>query len=241
MKKIFFILAAAFALTACDPEQEDISNDGHITVEQLKEMCVVTTDKSANGKNGNVISCTTSAPVNALWTINGKKYTSNFAKRKMKVGDEPVTYPVSILALCADGTELTADFTVTCEVVTDELKRIDLYTGEPFTPGGWDAGPLGFGDTEGQHWPTLTDDVYNGLTTLIFDIVQASDDARVRVMNGWWSTTYMDNLVPKSGELMEITITEEIAKECAKGAGGKDLNLLVTSGSVTFGDVYYEE
>lgn len=243
MKKIFLLFATAFALTACDPVQEDVSNAGNITLEELRAKTVATTDKASDGKNGNVILCETLAPVNAQWTINGKKFNSNFAKRKMKVDVENggSEFPVSILAICADGTILKDTFSVKCETITDELIKKVLYDGEPFTPGGWDAGPLRFSDTEGKHFPTLTDDVYNGLTTIIFDIVEASADATIRVMNGWWSATYYDGIVPKTGELLEVPITEQIAKECAKGGEGRDLNLLVTSGSVTFGEVYYEE
>ena len=72
MKKIFFLLAAACALVACDPVQEDITNDGHITIDELVAKTTVTVDKAANGQNGNVITCSTSAPVNAKWDIGGK-------------------------------------------------------------------------------------------------------------------------------------------------------------------------
>ena len=41
----------------------------------------------------------------------------------------------------------------------------------------------------------------------------------------------------------EVQITEQIAKECARGNGGegRDLNLLITNGEATFTSVYYEE
>ena len=57
MKKIFLIFVAVFALAACDPTHEDISNGGHITVDELKAKSSVTADKAASGKNGNVIIC----------------------------------------------------------------------------------------------------------------------------------------------------------------------------------------
>ena len=57
MKKIFMLFAAVCALVACDPVQEDISNGGHITVDELLAKTSVTVDKAASGKNGNVISC----------------------------------------------------------------------------------------------------------------------------------------------------------------------------------------
>ena len=62
MKKIFLVFAAVCTLFACDPTHEDIKNDGHITVDELKAMSSVTVDKAASGKNGNVITCKTSAP-----------------------------------------------------------------------------------------------------------------------------------------------------------------------------------
>ena len=86
MKKILFLLVATVcALAACDPVHEDISNGGHITVDELKAKTTVTVDKASNGKNGNVITCSTLAPVNAKWDIGGKEFVGNFAKKKMKV------------------------------------------------------------------------------------------------------------------------------------------------------------
>jgi hypothetical protein len=104
--------------------------------------------------------------------------------------------------------------------------------------------------------PYLSDDVYWGKKTLIFDIIETTDGpfiwaepkgsgpvgCTVRVMNGWWSATYKDD-VPLSVGLWELPLTEEIAKDCAKGNGGaaKDLDLLMTRGSVKIRSVYYEE
>ena len=85
MKKILFLFAAAICtFTACDPVHEDISNGGHITVDDLKAKTSVTVDKDDNGKWGNVITCTTSAPVNAKWDIGGKEFVGNSAMKKMK-------------------------------------------------------------------------------------------------------------------------------------------------------------
>lgn len=246
MKKIFLLLSATCALVACDPVHEDISNAGSITEEQLKESCVVTTDKAADGRNGNVISCETSAPVTALWSINGKKFTSNSAKRKMKLAkdesdkDIPTDFKVYLTALCADGSERKAEFTVNCATVTDELVKVTLYDEKPITPGSWTGGMLRFSDTEGQFFPTLSDEVYEGLTTLVFDISNATPDCKMMVNNGWWSATYYDGLVVKDG-LFELPITEAIAADCAKGKGGKDLQVILTSGNCTINEVYYEE
>ena len=91
MKKIILLFAAVCMLFGCDSEQEDIKNGGHITVDELKAKSTVTVDKDANGRNGNVITCSTSAPVNAKWDIGGKELTGNYAWKKMKVGEHLVT------------------------------------------------------------------------------------------------------------------------------------------------------
>jgi hypothetical protein len=238
MKKIFLLFAAVCALVACDPVHEDISNAGHITVDELIAKTTVSVDKAASGQNGNVVTCSTSAPVNAKWTIAGKDFVGNYAWKKMKLGD----YTVVMTAVCADGTELTANFPISCQEITNPLEKYVLWEGE-FTVGGWDAAPLRFSDSEGQNFPTLTDDFYFGLKTLILDVKEASEGCTARVMNGWWSSTYADNIPLTSGMKWEVPITEQIAKECAKGNGGagKDLNLLITNGSATFTSVYYEE
>jgi hypothetical protein len=44
MKKIFLIFAAVCATVACDPTHEDISNGGHITVDELKAKTTVSVD-----------------------------------------------------------------------------------------------------------------------------------------------------------------------------------------------------
>ena len=238
MKKIFLLFAAVCALVACDPVSEDISNAGHITIDELKAKTTVTVDKAASGQNGNVISCTTSAPVNAKWNIGGKDFVGNFAKKKMKLGD----YTVTLTALCADGTELKVEYPVSCNEITDPLTKYTLWEGE-FTVGGWDSAPLRFSDSEGQNFPTLSDDIYFGLKTLILDVKHASDGCQARIINGCWSTVYAENIPLTSGMKWEVQITEQIAKECAKGNGGegRDLNLLITNGEATFTSVYYEE
>ena len=243
MKKIFLLFAAVCAFVACDPTSEDIGNGGHITNEELKAMSTVTVDKAASGKNGNVISCTTTAPVNAKWDIGGKEFVSNFAKKKMKLGN----YNVLLTAICADGTEVTAQFPVSCEEITDPLQKFYIYGEDPqaqppFNPGAWNAAAMRFSDSEGQHFPYLSDDVYWGFKTLIMDVSNATSDCTMMVHNGWWSATYYDN-VPVVNGSNEIQLTEAIAKDCAKGNGGsgKDLQFLIKSGDCTVNSVYYEE
>ena len=240
MKKIFLMFVAVCALFACDPTHEKISNDGHITIDELKAKTTVTVDKAASGANGNVISCSTSAPVNAKWTIGGKDFIANYAKKKMKLG----THEVVLTALCADGTMLSTTYQVECQEITDPLQKFYIYGADseaepPFTPGAWDAAAMRFSSTEGAHLPTIPDDVYFGLKTLIFDISDASG-VDLKVMNGWWSNTYYDHVVWQDG-LNELQITETMAKECAKGGEGRDLDLMLYGGTMTLKSVYYEE
>ncbi len=241
MKKIFLLFVAVCALFACDPTHEKISNDGHITIDELKAKTTVTVDKAASGLNGNVISCQTLAPVNAKWTIGGKDFIANYAQKKMKVG----THDVVLTALCADGTVLSTTYQVECQEITDPLVKYYIYGADPekeppFQPGAWVAADMRFSSTEGAHLPTIPDDVYFGLKTLIVDVSDASADCNVMVHNGWWSNTYISDWPLVSG-LNELQITETIAKECAKGGDGKDLQLLLKSGSFTLNSVYYEE
>jgi hypothetical protein len=242
MKKIFLIFAAVCAFVACDPTQEDVGNAGHITLDELKAKSSVTVDKAASGLNGNVITCSTSAPVNAKWSIGGKDYIGNYAWKKMKLGE----FVVTLTALCADGTELRADYPVSCQEITNALEKFWIYGLEkdpehvPFQPGAWDAAAMRFSSTEGAHLPTIPDDVYFGLKTLIFDVSDVTADFDLKVMNGWWSNTYYDHVKWTDG-LNELQITETMANECAKGGEGRDLDLMLYSGTMTLNSVYYEE
>ena len=97
-----------------------------------------------------------------------------------------------------------------------------------------------FSSTEGMYFPTLSDEVYYGLKTLIIDVSNASSDCKGRVLNGWWSSTYEDDIPVTDGQ-WKVQITQQMANECAQGGEGKDLLLLLMSGSCTINSVYYEE
>ena len=245
MKKIFLLFVAVCAIAACDPTHEKISNGGSITLEELLAKTTVTTDKAPNGKNGNVIMCKTSAPVNAIWEIGGKKFTSTVAQKKMRKGE----HSVKLTALGADGTVLETEFSgIQCEESTDPLVRYYIYGEDPekeppFSvpiPGG-DWQDMRF-DGSGIHLPELSDDVYWGFKTLIFDISDASDDVKVHFMSGWWDQFSVDDQQWKTGQ-NEFTLTEEIAKICASGNGGQghQLNPWCQQGHFTLNSVYYEE
>ena len=241
MKKIFLVFAAVCAIFACNPVHEDISNAGHITIEDLKAKTRIVVDKNAKGDNGNVITCSTSAPVNAKWNIGGKEFIGN-ANGQYK----DTKYYIILTALCPDGTEIVTKDSIVCQDITNELQKFYIYGDPakpeevPFKPGAWDAAAMRFSSTEGAHLPTISDDVYFGLKTLIFDVSDVTPDFDLKVMNGWWSNTYYDHVKWQSG-LNELQITETMAKECAKGGEGRDLDLMLYSGSMTLKSVYYEE
>lgn len=256
MKKIFLFLASVLAFAACDPEQEDISMGSNISESELLSMVTVETDKATSGLNGNVIhcKCSTGAPVAVGWHIDDKDYAGYDVYKKVKLGDHKVV----MTAICGDGTRIKKEFTVNAQEITEPLNKYYLYGDpekdqKPFVLGPGDAGAGRFSDNEGKYLPYISNDVYHGNKTLIFDIIAAEDgpfiwggdDAPVekptmRIMNGWWTTTYADD-VPMSVGLWELTLTDKIAKECAKDGDSKDLDLLMTRGSITIKAVYYEE
>ena len=234
MKKIFLICAAVCAFTACDPTHEDISNGGHITVDELKAKTTVTVDKDANGQNGNIITCSTSAPVNAKWTIAGKDVVGNYAKKKMRVGE----YVITLTGLCPDGTEVTAEYPINCQVETDPIKKRYFYGEDPAKqPEFWlesgDAAGGRFSDNEGKYFPYLDGETYFGHKTLVFEVTDTEEGKFI------WGD---DTVVPTKG-YWELEITEQMAKECASsndGGDGKDLDLLMTRGRIKIKACYYE-
>ena len=255
MKKIIMFIAAVCALVACDPVHEDIDNGGHITADELKAKSTVTVDKDENGQNGNIVTCSTSAPVNAKWTIAGKDIIGNYARKKMRVGE----YVVTLTGLCADGTEVTTDFPINCQVETDPIRKFWIYGEDPEKqPEFWlesgDAGAGRFSDNEGKYFPYLNKETYFGHKTLVFEVTDTEEGPFIwgdgvgdvgltmRVMNGWWSSTYAEDVVPTKG-YWELEITEQMAKECAStndGGEGRDLDLLMTRGKIKIKACYYE-
>ena len=148
-----------------------------------------------------------------------------------------VTDKGEVTAVGAGSTKITVStpdggvFAV-CKVTVEALPDPDvtpykvwIYGEDPqrepsFSPASWDAAALRFSSTEGKYFRTLTDDEYFGLKTLIVDVSDATDDCTMK---------------------MKIQITEEMAKDCAKGGGGRDLDLMLNGGSCTINSVYYIE
>ena len=230
-----------------------IKDAGTITVKAIYKNFGYKVAPGKEGKYGNVISCYTTAPVNAKWDFAGKEIIGNFASKKMTVKTDgngdcvTADYTVTLTGLCPDGTMLTVEFPVKCEEISNPLVKYYIYGDldefpeqTPFKPGAWDAAAMRFSSTEGAHLPTISDEIYNGLKTLIFDVSDVTPDFDLKVMNGWWSNTYYDHVKWVSG-LNELQITPTMAKECAKGGEGRDLDLMLYSGSMTLNKVYYEE
>lgn len=246
MKKIFLFLASACALASCDPVSEDISNAGHMSKEEIRSKSEVSLDVASDGRNGNVVSCFTSAPVVAKWDIRGKQFIGNFATKKMSGADVGVKRTVVMTYLCPDGTTDTIEYTVQVDTLTNPLKKFWIYGEDPvaepaFTAPNWDSNYMRFSDNEGKRFKFLSDEIYWGFKTLIFDLAEGSD-ATVKVMSGWWSNVNVDDQHWVAGS-NELPLTEDIAKVCAKGNGGtgQDLTLMVTGGTATVKSVYYEE
>ena len=258
MKKVFFLLAAACSLFACDPVHEDITNGSKITVEELKAMTSITTD-SRNDSAGNVITCNTSAPVNVVWSIGGKNYIGSYASRKMSLPTGEKKFAVVVTGICGDGSVVSYTDSILCQVTTQPLVKTYIYGGPerpdqvPFKPAAWNAACMRFSDNEGKFvdieenegfLPYLDDAVYWGKKTLIFDISEATPDCAGRIMNGWWTARYDGNQDVKfTNGIWELQLTDAIAKDCARGNGGdgKDLDIMITSGSCQINAIYYEE
>lgn len=252
MKKIFLLIASVCALASCDPAQEDITNGGHITVEQLMAQTKVSLDV-VDGKNGNVVTCETSAPVIASWDIKGKKYNGNYATKKMSAVDVGQERTVILNAICADGTKLTCNFPIKVDTLSNPLKKIHVYEGPDVVLSQGDAAAGRFSDNEGKGLPYIKEDVYFGLKTLIFNIKSVTSSEvgmwgepaggpLLRIMTGWWSPVFADDVEIKGPGLWELELTEDIAKACSKGKGdARDLDILLRRGSITISEVYYEE
>ena len=174
--------------------------------------------------------------------LGNKKYASG--DQQIKVGDDVIiaghvhsygndvqTSDGKAYLRSLNGHSMTARFWIYGENPVSE---------PPFKPGTWDPIAMRFSSTDGAYLPTISDEVYYGLKTLIFDVSDVTDNFDLKVMNGWWSNTYYDHVKWVNG-LNELKITETMAKECAKGGEGRDLDLMLYSGSMTLNAVYYEE
>lgn len=121
--------------------------------------------------------------------------------------------------------------------------QIIIYEDEEGAHAGpWDAAALRFSEYEGKYFPFITDEQYMELidNNLHVFVKEAEPGTTMRVMNAWWSAVYYDNMSVSTGDDWQFAVTEQMARDCKRSGGGKDLNLLVLTGSVTISKVYYE-
>ena len=119
-----------------------------------------------------------------------------------------------------------------------QSQKVVFWEGE-FTAESWDSAPLCFSNTLGKYFPTLPNEVFSGLKTLVVDVKYASEGCTGRVMNSWWTTIFEDNIPLTSGMKWEIKITSQMVQDSTEYNGVKVLNLLLTNGTATFTSVYY--
>lgn len=119
-------------------------------------------------------------------------------------------------------------------------KKIMIYDGEPFSPAVMDASAMRFSNSEGKYFPTLPDEIYISNKILIFNITDVSEDCSMKVMNAWWSNIYRDYVDMYSevkNDKWTLKLTDQIAKDCAQCYGARDLDLMLSSGSMTVNSV----
>lgn len=213
------------------------------------------------------ISKITVEPTSLALTV-GETATLKATVEPAEAKDKPIQWEsdnIAVATVSADGVvtavgsgsaiiKISSDGTVfaECEVkveaqpeVTPQFYKVWVY-GEnpqveaPFSPSAFDYHAMCFSNQSGDHFRTLTDEEYYGLKTLIVDVSNATNDCSMRVMNGWWSATYADDIPVVNGQ-MKIQITKEMADDCAMGGGGRNLTLMLKKGSCTINSVYYEE
>ena len=224
-----------------------------LTSEELESKLIVTQlDEDGNvSSTGRYLKVELDLPYNDYYRLLTLEFEDGSRVQQVEQGmyaikgkpGETLTKTIRFRFVNCNQTEAVTDRTFT--VTINHLTKYYIY-GEnpevepPFRPGAWDAAAMRFSSTEGAHLPTIPDEVYFGLKTLIFDVSDVSEDFDLRVMNGWWSNTYYDHIKWQNGT-NELQITDTMARECAKGGDGRDLDLMLYSGSMTLKSVYYEE
>lgn len=141
----------------------------------------------------------------------------------------------------------TCKVTVEAEPVAQEISyhKVWVYGQDPnreppFTVFQFDGNAMRFSYSEGQHFRTLADEEYFGHKKLIVEVSNVVEGTKMRIMDSWWSSIFQDEISVSDGQI-EVQVTDAIAQTCAKGGAGKDLILILTSGSCTVNAVYYME
>ncbi|WP_297094198.1 hypothetical protein [uncultured Draconibacterium sp.] len=115
MKKIFLGLTfiAAIFFTACDPIEDRYEMGGAISADEIEATVTVVQE---DGQNVNYVICECSSPITTKWTNGILSKASTYAELKMfATGEQTVT----LLGLNPDGTEISKEFTVQIDKISD--------------------------------------------------------------------------------------------------------------------------
>ncbi len=115
MKKIFLgltIIATIF-FTACDPIEDRYEMGSAITADEIEATVTVVQE---DGENVNYVKCECSSPITCKWTNGILSKASTYAELKMfATGEQTIT----LLGLCADGTEISKEFKVQIDKISE--------------------------------------------------------------------------------------------------------------------------
>jgi len=235
MKKILLSLAVvfSFALTACDPVENFTKNTAtNFTGDQI--------DATLVQENGDNLVKVTVHTAGTAQISNGKQtIKANYADLILR---EMGANTVYIRMINASGEIVEKQYPVTVTQMTHELPVLEtvVWQGEQ-SCNGWDGASLRFSDSEGK-LPTLSDDTYDWMVgkKMCLDIKEVNGDGTtIRVTNGWWSTTYVEDTPVQAGDKFTFEFTQQMCDDCKKGNGGKDL-LFVSNNGLTITKFYYE-
>ncbi|MCR5131528.1 MAG: hypothetical protein K6C10_08740 [Prevotella sp.] len=235
MKKLIYSLAVLFALmlAACDPVEEFTENTaGNFTGDQIDATLV-----QENGDN--LVQVTVHTPGTAQISNGKQTIKANYADLILR---EMGLNTVYITMLNAKGEIVEKQYPVTVTQMTYELPVLEtvVWQGEQ-SCNGWDGASLRFSDSEGK-LPTLSDETYDWMVgkKMCLDIKEVNGDGTtIRVTNGWWSTTYVEDTEVHAGDKFTFEFTQQMCDDCKKGAGGRDL-LFVSNNGLTITKFYYE-
>lgn len=236
MKKLLLSLAVVFALafTACDPVEDFTKNTaGVITADQVDATLV-----QNNGEN--LVKVTVHSPGTAQISNGKQTIKANYADLIMR---EMGANTVYVSVLNANGSIVTKEYPVTVTSMPYELPVLEtiIWSGEQ-SCGGWDGAGLRFSDNEGKGLPTLSDETYDWMVgkKLSLDIKEvAGAGTTIRVTNGHWSETYVEDTPVEAGMKFQFEFTQRMADVCKKGGEGKDL-LFVSNNGLTITKFYFE-
>lgn len=136
MKKITIILSlvALCVLASCDPIEIRYEMGDSITADQIVATAV---PEVINGQNVNKVILECNSPINCQWSNGILQANSNYAEMLMFV---PGTQTITLTGLCADGTKITKEFTVTIDAMHYEVApEYGYFCGTGEKKWTWDA------------------------------------------------------------------------------------------------------